>query len=123
MDFMSMVLGRKGRAVWAETKTQALRWGCKNLALSLKKRFSSEVDFIYRKPDLEGALAGGDSDSAYYASSIDLEKFLRSHGMKIIKLYEPSTLRGRLMAMLFPRSTPSINMVSQKKGIGSNHNG
>jgi hypothetical protein len=72
------------------------------------------VEFVYRKPDLEGASAGGDSDSVYYVSPIDLEKFLEVHGMKIIKLYEPTTFRSRILAALAPRFGPSINMIAQK---------
>lgn len=117
MDFVNMILGRGGRDIWAETKMQALRWGCRNLVLSLKKRFSSRVEFIYRKPDMERASAGGDSDSVYYASPIDLERFLKAHDMKVIKLYEPSTLRGRMLATLIPRFSPAINMVAQKDKV------
>ncbi len=114
IDFMNMVLGRGGRDMWAETKMQALKWGGRNLFLSLKKRLSSQVKFIYRRPDMERASAGGDSDSVYYASPIDLEKFLKAHSMRIVKLYEPSSLRGRILATFMPRFSPAINMVAQK---------
>ncbi len=114
IDFINMALGRDGRLVWAETKLQALKWGFGNLALSLKKRFSSQVNFIYRKPDLESALLGGDSDSAYYASPIDLERFLKARQIKIISLCESSTLRGRILARLFPRFSLYISMVARK---------
>ena len=114
MDFTGMILGKGGREMWAETKIQALKWGFKNLALSLKKRLSSKVEFIYRRPHLEGIASGGDSDSAYYVSPIDLEKFLKAHGMEIVKLYEPTTRRSRISAMLAPRFSPSINMVARK---------
>jgi len=115
-DFISMIRGKSGRDLWSETKMQALKWGCGNLAISLKKWFSSQVEFIYRKPDMERASSGGDSDSAYYASPIDLERFLKAHGMRIVKLYEPVSLRGRIVATLMPRFSPAINMVAQKGG-------
>ena len=114
IDLVNMIIGRNGRHVWAETKLQALRWGCGNLLLSLKKRFSSRVDFLYRKPDLEKASMGGDSDSMYYANPIDLERFLRAHDMQIISLCESSTLRGRVLAALFPRFGLYISMVARK---------
>ena len=117
MDFVNMLLGRGGRDMWAETKMQALKWGCKNLVLSLKKRFSSKVQFIYREPDMERASAGGDSDSVYYASPADLEKFLKAHDMRIVKIYEPSTLRGRILSTFIPRFSPAINMVAQKDKV------
>ena len=115
-DFISMILGRRGRDMWTETKMQAIKWGWRNLTLSLKKRFSSRIEFTYRKPDMERASSGGDFDSAYYACPIDIERFLKSHGMKIIKVYEPSTLRGRIFSMLMPRFGPTINMVVRKLG-------
>lgn len=114
MDFINMLLGKSGRETWAETKIQALKWGFKNFKLSLKKRFSSQAEFIYRRPNIEQSAKGGDSDSAYYVSPIDLEKFLMAHGMKIIKLYEPTTFRGRILSAICPRFSPFINMVAQK---------
>ncbi len=114
IDLANMITGRGGRHVWAETKLQALKWGCRNLILSAKKRLSTKVNFIYREPDLEKASQGGDSDSAYYASPIDLERFLKSHNMQIISLCESSTLRGRVLATLFPRFSLYISMVARK---------
>jgi SAM-dependent methyltransferase len=114
IDFAKMVFGRNGRHVWSETKMQALKWGWGNLVISFRKRFTSEVNFIYRKPDLEKASRGGDSDSAYYASPIDLERFLKAHDMQIASLCESSTLRGRVLAKLFPRFSLYISMVARK---------
>jgi SAM-dependent methyltransferase len=117
IDLANMSIGRNGRDVWAETKLQALKWGCGNLILSMKKRFSSKVNFRYRKPDLEKA-SGGDSDSAYYANPIDLERFLKAHDMQIISLCESpasATLRGRVLAALFPRFSLYISVVARKK--------
>lgn len=114
IDLFNIIKGKKGRYVWAETLGQALRWGWNNLILSIKKRFSKKADFIYRKPDLVKAILGGDSDSAYYASSIDIEKFLKANGMKIIKLCESSSKKGKIMARFFPRFGLYISMVSKK---------
>ena len=114
IDIVSLATGRSGRHIWAETTWQALRWGCRNLMLSVAKRSSSGVDFLYRKPNLE-ASAGGDSDSVYYASPIDLERFLKAHDMQIMSLCESSTLRGRVLAALFPRFSLYISMVARKQ--------
>jgi len=114
IDLANMIMGGNGRHVWAETKRQALKWGCGNLILSLKKRFSSRVNFLYRKPDLEKASMGGDSDSTYYANPVDLERFLKANNMQIISLCESSTLRGRVFAAFFPRFSLYISMVARK---------
>ncbi len=115
IDLANMIMGKGGRHQWAETKLQALRWGVRNLLLSLRKRFSSKPDFLYRKPDLEKAAAGGDSDSTYYANPIDLERFLKFHDMEIVSLCESSSPRGRIPAKLFPRFSLYISMVARKR--------
>jgi len=114
MDIANMLLGRGGRQLWAETKLQALKLGFKNLALSLRKKFSKKIEFIYRKPDLDGKFVGGDSDSAYYASPIDIERFLKANSMRIIRLYEYSTFSGRIVSNLFPRLGPYVSIVAEK---------
>ena len=113
-DLMNMTRGGNGRYMWSETKTQALKWGLKNFTLSAKKKFSTKIDFVYRKPDLEKALYGGDSDSAYYACPIDLERFLKAKNMEIISLCESSSLRGLIFATIFPRFGFYINIVARK---------
>jgi ubiquinone/menaquinone biosynthesis C-methylase UbiE len=114
LDLLNMARGRNGRHTWSETRLQALKWWWHNLTLSIKKRLSSKADFIYRKPDLEKAVEGGDSDSSYYACPIDLERFLKIHNMKIISLHESSTLHGRVFATCFPRFGFYINIVARK---------
>ncbi|MGB9595394.1 MAG: class I SAM-dependent methyltransferase [Candidatus Poribacteria bacterium] len=114
IDLVNIIRGRKGRYVWAETWRQALKWGWKNFVLSIKKRFSRKANFIHREPDIDKAGLGGDSDSAYYASPIDIEKFLKANGMKIVKLCESSSKKGRIMARLFPRFGLYISMVTRK---------
>ena len=114
IDIVNMAKGKKGRYVWAETLGQAIRWGWDNFVLSMKKRLSKKVDFIQRKPDLDKAIFGGDSDSAYYASPIDIEKFLKSNDFKIISLCEALSTRGRIMGTLFPRFGLYISIVARK---------
>lgn len=115
VDIINIVRGKKGRHVWAENWNQALKWGWSNFILSLNKRFSKEANFIYRTPDLDKAIDGGDSDSAYYASPIDLERFLKSNGMRIVKLSASMTFQGRIMGRLFPRFGPYISIIAVKR--------
>ncbi len=117
IDLFNIVKGKKGRYMWAETWTQAIKWGWSNFILSVKKRFSSKVDFIYRKPDLDKAIFGGDSDSAYYASPIDIEKFLKANGIRIVKICESSSKKGRVMARLFPRFGLYISIIAKKNDL------
>lgn len=114
-DLLNMLTGKDGRYLWAETKIQAIKWGYKNLIISIKKRISRKIDFIYREPDLKKAIAGGDSDSVYYASPIDIERFIKLYDMKIVSLCESITLRGRIIAKLFPRFGPYISIIARKR--------
>ncbi|MBD3181208.1 methyltransferase domain-containing protein [Candidatus Poribacteria bacterium] len=114
VDFINMTAGKNGRHVWAESRIQALKWGTKNLGLSMKKKLSSKSCFIYREPDLEKAIMGGDSDSVYYSCPTDIELFLKANDMEIISLCESTTSRGRFLARFFPRFSPYISMVARK---------
>lgn len=114
MDLARMLIGKKGRQGWSETKKEALKWGVYNLMLSLKKIVSPKVEFLYRLPDISGKFVGGDSDSAYYASSIDIKKFLKANSMKIISSCESVTPIGKIFSNLFPMLSPYISIVAQK---------
>lgn len=114
LDLPGLLLGRSGREVWAETPLQALSMAWRNFRVSFDKRFAPEPQFLYRDPDLEDRVIGGDADSVYLASPIDLERFFRGHGCQIVKLSVGHGFRGRILAMLTPRLSPYISMVVQK---------
>ena len=114
-DWFSLMSGKSGRPVWGETKLQALQQLARNCKLYVQKRFSTKSpNFIYREPDLQVDAIGGDSDSAYYASPIDLAQFFRSHGFTIIKKAVGFGIKGRIIAGAFPYLSPYIAMVVEK---------
>lgn len=113
-DFFRILRGKEEQAIWAETKLQAINGMLKNFWLCTKKRFSRKPDFLYREPDLEDQVVGGDGDSVYYANPIDLEKFFANKGLKIIKLSVGYGIKGKIMAKLFPRFGLYVNMVVKK---------
>ena len=115
LDWLSLMSGKPGRPVWGETKQQALQQLARNCKLYVQKRFSTKSpDFIYREPDLQVDAIGGDSDSAYYASPIDLAQFFRSHGFTIVKKAVGFGIKGRIIAGAFPYLSPYITMVVEK---------
>jgi SAM-dependent methyltransferase len=114
MDFLRMLVGKPGRPIWAETKRQALENVVRNAALYFKKRLAKKPRFIYREPDLENRIIGGDADSAYCASPIDLEKFFQLHGLRILKLCAGFGPKGKIMAVCFPRISLYISMAVEK---------
>ena len=115
LDWLNLMAGKSGRPVWGETKRQALQQFTRNCGLYVKKRFlTKSPNFIYREPDLQVDAIGGDADSAYYASPIDLAQFFRSHGFTIVKKAVGFGVKGRIVAGMFPYLSPYITMVVEK---------
>ena len=115
LDWLNLMSGKPGRPVWGETKRQALQQFMRNCRLYVKKRFLTQSpNFIYREPDLQVDAIGGDADSAYYASPLDLAQFFRSHGFTIIKKAVGFGVKGRIIAGAFPYLSPYITMVVEK---------
>lgn len=115
LDWLKLMCGKPGRPVWGETKRQALQQLSRNWGLYLKKRFTRQPpQFLYRDPDLQADAIGGDADSTYYASPIDLARFFRLNGCTILKKCVGFGIKGRVMAVGFPYLSPYISMVAQK---------
>ena len=115
MDCFTLMFGGTGRPVWGETRGQACRQLLRNSRLYIQKRlFSRTPHFIYREPDLQADAIGGDADSAYYASTLDLAHFFRARGFRIVKKAVGFGRKGRFIATLFPYLSPYITMVVEK---------
>lgn len=113
-DFFRILRGKSEQSIWAETKLQAIGGVFRNFWLCIKKRLSKKPDFLYREPELENRVIGGDADSVYYASTIDLEKYFKNKGLKIVKLAVGYGVRGKIMAKLFPRFGLYLSMIVEK---------
>lgn len=115
LDWFRLMCGKPGRPVWGETKRQAIQQLNRNCRLYLKKRFLTKTPyFIYRNPDLNTDAIGGDSDSAYYATPIDLAQFFKSNQLNIVKKAVGFGIKGKIVANIFPYLSPYITMVVQK---------
>lgn len=114
IDLIQLIRGKPGRPYWGETKRQAFVNSVRNVFLYIKKRLSPTPQFLYREPDLEGHVRGGDGDSAYYANPIDLEKYFRLHGLRIVKRCVGFSTKGKIMSNCFPRISFYISMVVQR---------
>jgi ubiquinone/menaquinone biosynthesis C-methylase UbiE len=82
-DWVRLSLGKTGRPYFAEDKEQAIGWLFKNLKLNAMKILTREVRFHYVVPDLS-VESGGDHDMVYYASPLDVRRFLRKNGARIV---------------------------------------
>ena len=115
LDWINLMSGKSGRPVWGETKRQALQQFTRNCRLYVQKRFfTKSPQFIYREPDLQADAIGGDADSAYYASPIDLAHFFQRNGFTIVKKAVGFGIKGRILAGASPYLSPYITMVVQK---------
>ena len=87
----------RGRGTW--------RWWQRNAALAWKKRLSNDPQFLYREPILSGS--GGDADAVYYAAPVDLLRFFRRHGARLVATSAQLRLGplGRLLPVELQGST------------------
>ncbi len=113
-DVWSMLKGKGGRPVFAPTLGQALRWMAANARLCLGKQLSSRAQFIYREPDLSGAVVGGDADSVYLAHPYDLARELARLGCRIRSRASGNKLHTRAIAAALPAFAPFIGVVGEK---------
>lgn len=110
-DFFRMLAGGPSRPVWCETPLGAFSTFWRNLTLSLRKRFQTEPEFLYREPDLScKKVVGRDSDSVYLISPTDLERFLRKRGFRILR----TGSRSLWVERLFPFLASSVEFVARK---------
>jgi hypothetical protein len=91
---LRFILGKNGVPPWGKIKSylspfgdtvfQTLKILLRNSYFLLRKFLSSEVEFLYRDPDLESAVEG-DADARYLCNPIDIKRFFRKTGLKVLK--------------------------------------
>jgi SAM-dependent methyltransferase len=114
-SLVRMLIGQGGKTAFARTLPEAFQWFVRNLALSLRKRFSTRLDFTYRAPDLsETKHIGGDSDSVYLATQLDLARYLQQYGCKIQQLAYGESMKNKLAVRFTPSFAPLIGLVAKK---------
>ncbi|HID56273.1 TPA: class I SAM-dependent methyltransferase [Candidatus Poribacteria bacterium] len=114
MDLIRKLRGREDDVVWADSMSEGLKLCLRNLLISIGKRLSAKPRFIYREPDLDDKVIGGDSDSSYLASPIDLEKYFKLRGFRVERLCVGMGVKGKIMARIMPRMGLYISMVLKK---------
>ena len=130
---VDLLKGGKGRPYFAETRRQAIGWLARNIWLNGGKLLGRGVDFHYVNPDLTND-TGGDHDMVYYASPIDLRRYLARNGAAIVSwsgvslrrpvLAKPLTLRGsgikRMVAqsLAWPITGMTYIVARKHKSIG-----
>ncbi len=82
-DLVRLLQGKSGRPFFAETRSQAAKWFLRNVALNARKLLATEASFRYVEPNLSVG-SGGDHDMVYYASPIDIRRFLKRNGTRIV---------------------------------------
>jgi SAM-dependent methyltransferase len=90
---------RDRRAFGVERGRGAWRWWRRNASLAWRKRILRETEFLYRDPILEEGRSG-DADAVYYAAPLDLLRFFRRHGARIVTT--SARVRLGLLGRLIP---------------------
>lgn len=75
-----LVFQRRATPVWAETTGQALRGFLYNSVITAQKAVAGRPRFMARRAALDPANAHEDADATYYASAIDIRRWLAGHG-------------------------------------------
>jgi ubiquinone/menaquinone biosynthesis C-methylase UbiE len=81
----------------------------------LKKSFSSKVNFRYRVPDLSDTKVGNDADAVYEVCVIDIVKFLKHNGFRILNIGQAR--HNKLTSKIYTKILPffsSVGIVAQK---------
>ena len=111
LDFFRQMGGGAGRPVWCETPQAALGRFMMNGFLTLAKLCERNPRFLYRRPDLTcSSVVGRDSDSVYLACPIDIARFLRQRGFRILR----SGSAGNWVERLFPAFSVAVEVVAEK---------
>lgn len=108
------LVGKKGTLVWTRTFGEALRHAFRSCRLLVQKRRRCTPEFLYRTPQLEDRVIGGDSDSVYLANPVDLEQYFRGWGWHVVARAAGVGWRGRWAARWFPYGSPNLCVVAEK---------
>lgn len=104
--------GRGDALVWTRTAREALRYANDCRRAIQRKRRLPDPEFTHRDPTLADRAIGGDSDSAYLANPVDLERYFRRCGWRVIALSAGVGWKGRLVSRLFPYHSPNLCFVA-----------
>lgn len=108
------LLGKKESLVWTRTFGEALCHAFRSYRLLVRKRPRREPEFLYRIPQLEDRVIGGDNDSVYLANPVDLEQYFRGWGWRVLAVAAGVGWRGRWIARWFPYGSPNLCVVAEK---------
>ncbi|MFC1674316.1 class I SAM-dependent methyltransferase [Candidatus Omnitrophota bacterium] len=112
---LNRLFNRKVERGFSKGIYQNLRSSIKNIIILLNKVRSGEIKFLFRKPSLEKSNLSPDSDSVYLANQVDLKKFLKKKGFKIINVAKGMSFIGIILAILFPCFSGEIGIVAKKE--------
>jgi 2-polyprenyl-3-methyl-5-hydroxy-6-metoxy-1,4-benzoquinol methylase len=113
-ELVRLLRGRSDGLIWCRTQREAARLAWENLLRTRAKKRAAEPEFLYRQPHLEERVVGGDADSAYLSSPLDIVRFLRDRNWRIVASCAGVGWRGRLLAATVPNYSPYLCVVAQK---------
>ena len=113
LDLQSLLRGR-GRPPHYSDLNSAGGFFLANCKRCIRIGLSSNPVFHWREPDLSGL--GGDADATYWASSVELARFLKAHSFHILNRAEVGRMFSRswFIGILFPWLHTTIAIVARK---------
>lgn len=110
-DFFRILFGGASRPVWCETPKEAFKTFLRNFSVSVFKWFEVEPRLIYREPDLScKKVVGRDSESVCLVSPLDLVRFLKRKGFRILRMGSQSGWFEKF----FPSFAVALEVVAEK---------
>ncbi len=100
---------------WVETRVAAVKWLSNSLFVLVRKKMNLKSTFNYRVPDLtDKAHSGGDHDSVYLSNAIDITKFLKQNGLKILEISHGRNVVGKIFSFVFPNFSSGVAIVAKR---------
>jgi len=116
-DMIKRSLNKKIYKGKGDSIYKSLCLSMRNIFITLDKIRDKDVNFIFRKPSLSEDDLGHDLDSVYLANQVDIKKFLRRKGFKIINIAKGMSFGGTVLARLFPNFSGEIGIVAKKVSL------
>jgi len=112
---LNIIKGGPGYLSFYESIPSALMGLLTTTWTTLRKLGSSEARFMYRQPQLDGAILDADCDCIYIPSPVDFHRFFQRAGYRIIRYNrEGSTRLRRVCSTLAPSFVPTAYIVAEK---------
>ncbi|HNT66314.1 MAG TPA: class I SAM-dependent methyltransferase [bacterium] len=116
---LSYLHGQKRSSPWTSTFFSIFSRFFYNLSMIVVRKADPNPRFRYRTPDLSPwADQGGDFDSVFMANPLDISKYLRRRGCRILSTSIGQSRAGKLISRYLPSFATGMVIIAEKRGEG-----